>query len=128
MVYGFNKLFFLFISYIYFLNTPPPIDACKMLGGYFKDNSCIFKDVSTCIEKTHVNKFNKKICTYDEYYSNICVPTNKVINLWCPQYPKCESIKECSLNKTCINGRCLYSSLQPYCVYIRTSESIIECD
>ena len=112
-------------------NIPNITEACKLLGGSFKNNICTYGDLITCISFNHINKYNSN-CSIQEYYNDKCVPKNKILTLWCPQYRNCFKNSDCIYTNFCVTNlsinKCLYNVKQPYCIEMSNNLSTIECD
>ena len=112
---------------------PNGSQACKILGGNFIDDLCIYDDILTCISYNHRSIFDyNQNCSFFDYYSDLCLPKQNILKYWCPQYPNCLHNSDCLLTNNCITkfniNKCLFNNRQPYCIMIRNQYSIIECD
>ena len=128
-----NNLFISNINVTIYDNIPNMTQACSMLGGRFINDLCLYDNLLTCISYNHRSRIDyKSNCTFLDYFGGLCLPKQKVIDLWCPQYPHCNNNSDCILTKNCVTeynlNRCLFTNKQPYCVRVKDEYAILECD
>ena len=56
--------------------------SCKLLGGTFIDDVCLYDSILTCISYNHWSIYDsEQNCTFFDYYDDLCLPKYEIINL-----------------------------------------------